>query len=190
MATPSGQQKGIRSTKRHQLSFVTPPSNDNRVAVSTQDARRPYIVLCLVPISWAELKGVRLPDLREWQKQQYGRAVIRVAGEMSPTTSLELRFFLGEDNFTQDTSTTNNHAYLGSLGIAGAPSPNQYAPVRNGQPPVRIDLELDVTNTLLRSLQVHDALLTVVPVSADGEAIDDTRVGSIWRPETVEFVIR
>ncbi len=169
---------------------MTPSPNDDRSTIPIQDTRHQYIVLCLVPVSWSELKDVRLPDLREWQKQQYGSARIRITGEMSRTMALEFRFFLGADEYGADTSTNGNPAYLGSLGVSGMSKPNDYELARNGRPVVRIDLELDVTDNLLRSLQVHEPFLTLVPVSADGVTIEDAHMDAIWKPETVEFVIR
>jgi hypothetical protein len=171
---------------------------------STDDLGYRYANFCFIVIPWVILKvaEIRLPD---WAGDQFVVARLRVVSDRMPMRSIELRFFAGKDEgrakgkskakgmdggFNADTPTKNNSAFLGSLGLFGMVLPGEKMPEGMGRRGEKVDLQVDVTESLRRFMKRSNRLpLTVVPVTPEGESIAPEELERIWKPESLELVL-
>ena len=161
---------------------------------STDDLGYRYANFCLIAIPWLPLRVAeikRLPDW--WDIAQFESVRLRLVSNKMPMRPIELRFFAGqpgEGGFNADTPTEGNPSFLGSLGLFGMALRGEKMPEGVGRPGEKFDVQVDVTQSLRRIMRrKKQLLLTVVPVTPDGKAIQRAQLTRLWKPENLELVL-
>jgi len=157
---------------------------------STDDLGYRYLNFCFIVVPWlpGRLVELKVPDW--WDFRRFDAARLRLVAEKMPMRSVDLRFFAGDarDGFNAKTPTEDNPAFLGSLGVLGMALPGEKMPEGMGRRGEKMELQLDVTETLRRHAERSRELrLTVVATTPEGEPIEPEQLERIWKPESLEL---
>lgn len=157
-----------------------------------------YQNFCLIPFPPAipfepmQAIQVRRALLPSWAN--LNSAQIKVVSPQMSMRSLELRFFMGNDEVSADTRLEGSPAFLGSFGVFGMTSEGMDMHMLRGiaMPERRGTLErqIDVTKRLQRLVKSSsDLILKVIAVTPEGEEVDQDTLQQIWESWELQLLV-